>query len=120
MTIQQRPETAFPIISSLTLSQAYNRYLHDKIKHRSARTMLAHHTTRCVIEDVLGAPTLVTAIMREQCRDLLETLRWFLVNHRKKHGNLSIGGAAALAKQDSQIRTITRLILTPIWPDSRK
>ncbi len=44
-------------IATLTLSDSYERFLNDPTKRRSARTMLAHHTTRRVMEDVLGGST---------------------------------------------------------------
>jgi hypothetical protein len=76
-----------------TLSQVYDRYLADPTKRRSARTMLAHHTKRCVVEDVLGANTPIASITRDQCRDLLETLRW-------------LRDPAKTAKAEHSIRTI--------------
>ncbi len=90
----------------LTLSDIYDRYIKDPTRRRSARTMLAHESTRRVVEDVLGASTPIANITREQCRDLLETLRWLPVNHSKKHGKLSVRDAAALAKRDDRIKTI--------------
>ena len=95
-----------PVDPVLTLSDIYDRYIKDPTKRRSARTMLAHVSTRRVVEDVLGASTPIAEITREQCRDLLDTLRWLPVNHCKKHGKLSVREAAALAKRDDQIKTI--------------
>jgi integrase len=90
----------------LTLSDIYERYIKDPTRRRSARTMLAHESTRRVVEDVLGASTPIAGITREQCRDLLETLRWLPVNHSKKLDKLSVREAAALAKRDDRIKTI--------------
>ena len=95
--------TVDPVI---TLSDIYERYIKDPTKRRSARTMLAHESTRRVVEDVFGASMPIADITREQCRDLLEILRWLPVNHSKKHGKLSVREAAALAKRDDRIRTI--------------
>jgi hypothetical protein len=89
-----------------TLSDIYDRYIKDPTKRRSARTFLAHDTTRRVVQDVLGASIPIAEITREQCRNLLETLRWLPVNHSKKHGKLSVCEAAALAKRDNRIKTI--------------
>lgn len=75
-TIQRRSQRASEATIGLTLSQTYDRYLADPAKRRSARTMLAHHTTRRMVEGVLGANTPTEDISRELCRDLLETLRW--------------------------------------------
>jgi integrase len=99
-------ETAAATNLNLTLSDIYDRYIKDPTKRRSARTMLAHDTTRRVVQDVLGALTPISDISREQCRDLLETLRWLPVNHSKKYGKLSVRDAAALAKDDHRIKTI--------------
>ena len=95
-----------PVDPVLTLSDIYDRYIKDPTRRRSARTMLAHESTRRMVEDVLGASTPIAGITREQCRDLLETLRWLPVNHSKKLGKLSVREAAALAKQDDRIKTI--------------
>lgn len=89
-----------------TLSEVYDRYLADPTKRRSARTMLAHQTTRRVVEDVLGADTPVASITRDQCRDLLETLRWLPVNMAQKFGDVRVRDAAKAAKADLSIRTI--------------
>jgi integrase len=68
--------------------------------------MLAHQTTRRVVEDVLGADTPIASITRDQCRDLLETLRWLPVNMAKKFGDVRVRDAAKVAKDDRSIRTI--------------
>jgi len=68
--------------------------------------MLAHQTTRRVVEDVLGANTPIASITRDQCRDLLETLRWLPVNMAKKFGDVRVRDAAKAAKADRSIRTI--------------
>jgi integrase len=89
-----------------TLSTIYERFLNDPTKRRSARTMLAHHTTRRVIEDILGGETPLHEISREACRELLELVRWLPVNHSKKFGKLTVREAAAMAKADRRIKTI--------------
>lgn len=73
--IEQRPSSP-PESSSLTLGEFYERYLRDPTKRRSARTLLAHETTGRVVQNVLGSNLPLQAITREQCRDLLETLRF--------------------------------------------
>ncbi|MEE4452254.1 DUF6538 domain-containing protein [Novosphingobium resinovorum] len=63
-----KPETleeAAATNSILTLSDIYDRYIKDPTKRRSARTMLAHDTTRRVVQDVLGASTPISEISRE-------------------------------------------------------
>ncbi|WP_206366625.1 site-specific integrase, partial [Sphingobium sp. MP9-4] len=92
--------------ASPTLSAIYQRYLDDPTRRRGARTMLAHDTTRRVVEDVIGGSTPITDITRETCRDLFETLRWLPVNFSKIYGDISARDAAALGKSDPQIRTI--------------
>ena len=92
--------------SPLTLADIYDRYLKDPTKRRSDRTMLAHHTTRRIVQDVLGATTPIAEITREACRKLLEILRWLPVNYSKKYGKLTVREAADRAKGDGQIKTI--------------
>jgi len=89
-----------------TLSAIYERYLNDPTKRRSARTMLAHHTTRRVVEDVLGSLTPISEISREACRELLDMLRWLPVNFTKKFPGLSVREATERAKNDGGITTI--------------
>ena len=105
-TIRSRSERASAATGGLTLSQVYERYLQDPTKRRSERTMLAHYTTRRVVEDVLGTDKSIAAITREDCRDLLETLRWLPVNLAKKFGDIRVREAARTAKTDTSIRTI--------------
>ncbi len=105
-TIERRSVKASTKTTGVTLSQVYDRYLADPTKRRSARTMLAHQTTRRVVEDVLGADTPVASITRDQCRDLLETLRWLPVNMAKKFGDVRVRDAAKAAKADRSIRII--------------
>ena len=91
---------------ALSLSAIYQRYLDDPTRRRCARTMLAHQTTRRVVEDVVGASTPITDITRETCRDLFETLRWLPVNYSKIYGHLTAREAAAIGKSDTKVRTI--------------
>jgi len=105
-TTDARSGGASEALNGLTLSQVYERYLQDPTKRRSDRTMLAHHTTRRVVQDVLGADKPITSITREECRDLLETLRWLPVNLAKKFGDIRVREAARAAKADTSIRTI--------------
>lgn len=100
-TIVQAPVQ--PYISptpALDLATLYERFLSDPTKRRSARTLLAHQTTCRVVKEVLGADTLVTSISRENCRELLDILRWLPVNHSKKYPKLTVRQAAARAKAD--------------------
>lgn len=93
-------------VPSPTLSMIYERFLNDPTKRRSARTMLAHHTTRRVVEDVLGSSTPISQISREACRELLDILRWMPVNAAKKYPRLTVRNVAELAKRDRRIKTI--------------
>ncbi len=106
MTMTQRSAEARTSTTGPTLLEVYERYLQDPTKRRSDRTMLAHHTTRRVVEDYLGADKPIADIAREDCRDLLETLRWLPVNLTKKFGTMSVREAARAAKADERIRTI--------------
>ena len=106
-TVAQRFELASSLVSSLTLSEVYERYLQDPTKSRSDRTMMAHRTTRRVVEDVIGSEKPIANITRENCRELLETLRWLPVNLVKKFGNIRVREAARAAKSDGSVRTIS-------------
>ncbi|KEO87797.1 hypothetical protein EH31_06475 [Erythrobacter longus] len=90
----------------MTLSEVYERFLSDPARSISDRSMLAHHTTRRVVEDVLGASTPITSIEREDCRDLLDTLRWMPRNLAKKFSGINVRDAANSARNNSEIRTI--------------
>jgi len=105
-TMPPRSVSAFPLTSGPALSEVYERFLQDPTKRRSDRTMLAHHTTRRVIEDVLGAEKPIGEITREDCRDLFETLRWLPVNLAKKFGPMPVRDAARAAREDENIQTI--------------
>ena len=89
-----------------TLSAIYQRYLDDPTRRRCGRTLLAHQTTRRVVEDIIGGSTPITEITRETCRDLFEILRWLPVNYSKIYSDLSAREAAAIGKSDLKIRTI--------------
>lgn len=73
--------------------------------------MLAHHTTRRVVEDVIGSDKLITSLTREDYCELLETLRWFPVNVTKNFGDIRVRDAAKAAKSDASIRTINATML---------
>jgi integrase len=68
--------------------------------------MLAHYSTRRVVENVLGPFTPISQISREACRELLDILRWIPVNVAKKFPRLTVREAAERAKQDRRITTI--------------
>jgi integrase len=89
-----------------TLSTIYQRYLADPTRRRCARTMLAHETTRRVVENIIGGSTPIAGITRETCRELFEVLRWLPVNYSKIYGDLSAREAAVLGKSNPQVRTI--------------
>ena len=105
-SIERRSEKASTKTMGVTLSQVYDRYLADPTKRRSARTMLAHQTTRRVVEDALGADTPIASISRDQCRDLLALFQWLPANANKKFGGIGVSDAAKAAQADRSIRTI--------------
>lgn len=75
--------------------------------------MLAHQTTRRVVEDVLGADTPIAYITRDQCRDLLETLRWLPVNMAKKFGDARVREAAKAARAGCEAQSTTFPVKVP-------
>jgi len=89
-----------------TLGEVYECFLNDPTRTLSDRTKLAHHTTRRVVEDVLGSERPIANITREDCRDLLETLRWMPVNLAKKFSDMRVRDAARAAQSDPNIKTI--------------
>uniref|UniRef100_UPI001B7FD1AE site-specific integrase n=1 Tax=Novosphingobium acidiphilum TaxID=505248 RepID=UPI001B7FD1AE len=89
-----------------TLGDVYDLYLQDPTKKRSKRTMLAHYTTRKIVEDVMGRDTLITEITRENCREFLDILRWLPVNFSKTYRDMAVREVVELAKKDRKIRTI--------------
>jgi hypothetical protein len=89
-----------------TLNQVYDLYLADPTKKRSKRTMLAHHTTRKIVEEVIGKDVPIADITRKNCREFLDILRWLPVNFSKTYGDASVRNVVELAKKDGNIRTI--------------
>ena len=96
-----------PVVKSIKkLTEIYDLYLADPTKKRSKRTMLAHHTTRKVVEDVIGKDVPIADITRENCRELLDILRWLPVNFSKTYGDSPVRKVVELAKKDRKIQTI--------------
>ena len=96
-----------PVVKSIKkLTEIYDLYLADPTKKRSKRTMLAHHTTRKVVEDVIGKDVPIADITRENCRELLDILRWLPVNFSKIYGDSPVRKVVELAKKDRKIQTI--------------
>ena len=89
-----------------TLGEVYDLYLQDPTKKRSKRTMLAHYTTRKIVEEVIGRDVSITDITRENCRELLDILRWLPVNFSKTFKDKKVRDVVELAKKDRKIRTI--------------
>lgn len=89
-----------------TLSAVYQRYFDDPTRRMRARTMLAHQTTRRVVEDVIGGSNPITDVTRETCRDLFGTLRWLPVNYSKIYGDLTACEVAALGKSGTTAKTL--------------
>ncbi|KPF85681.1 hypothetical protein IP81_19460 [Novosphingobium sp. AAP83] len=89
-----------------TLTQIYDLYLADPTKKRSNRTILAHQTTRKIVEEVIGKDVSIADITRENCREFLDVLRWLPVNFSKTYGDASVRYIVEMAKKDRRIRTI--------------
>ncbi|GAA5045482.1 hypothetical protein GCM10023208_00010 [Erythrobacter westpacificensis] len=61
--------------NSLTIYDAWNRYLSDPGSARTRKTMLAYETVRNLVVAVLGKDKLVTDIARQDCRRVMEVLQ---------------------------------------------
>ena len=69
---------------SITLAEAWDRYLADPSSTRTRKTTLAYETVRNVVVSVLGPETLVADVGRQDCRRVLDTLRYLPPNYGKK------------------------------------
>ncbi len=76
-------------IASLTLREAYARYIDDPTRCWSASTREAYETTRKLALSVIGEDVPVGSISRAHCRDLLNVLRFLPRNASKRFPRLS-------------------------------
>lgn len=92
--------------SSLTLRDAYQRYLDDPTHAWTPSTQQAYATTRAVVIAAIGAHKAIADLSRLDVRELVEVLRFLPRNLAKLFPRLTLREAALRARSDD---TITRI-----------
>jgi integrase len=80
--------------SSLTLGQAYERYISDPTQSWSARTRKAYDTTRRLAVSVIGGDVPISGVSRAQVRDFIEVLRFLPRNASKRFPGVTARAAS--------------------------
>jgi integrase len=73
----------------LTLAQACENYLTDPTISRTQKSDIVYRSTFVTIADILGPETLLSAVSRDACRDVLSVLQRLPPNARKRWPGLS-------------------------------
>ena len=102
-------ETILPTVSAKagrTLREVFKLHQSDPSKVRTPKTALAYENTFEVIGAVIDLDAPICDISRDDCRRLLETLRWVPSNPTKRYPKLSIVQAAEMAKRKKLTTTL--------------
>ncbi len=92
---------------TLTLGEAYDRYLSDPTHTWSARTREAYETSRRLAVSVIGAEIPMADISRVHCREYLEVLRYMPRNAAKLFPNLTAREASEKARLNPDIKVMS-------------
>jgi len=102
-------ETILPAVlakTARTLREVFELHQSDPSKVRTPKTILAYENTFEVIGAVIDLDTAICEISRDDCRCLLETLRWVPSNSTKRYPKLNIVQAAEMAKRKKLASTL--------------
>jgi len=102
-------ETILPTVlakTGRTLREVFELHQSDPSKVRTPKTVLAYENTFEVIGAVIDLNTPICDISRDDCRRLLETLRWVPSNSTKRYPKLNIVQAAEMAKRKKLTSTL--------------
>ena len=92
---------------SLTLAEAYRRYIDDPTRAWTANTREAYETSRRLAIAVIGEAVPIASISRTHCRDFLDVLRFLPANASKLFPKLSPREAADRARLRGNIKVIS-------------
>lgn len=95
-----------PTKAGKTLREVFELHQSDPSKVRTPKTALAYANTFEVIGAVIDLDTPICHISRDDCRRLLETLRWVPSNTSKRYPKLNIVQAAEMAKRKKLTSTL--------------
>jgi integrase len=95
-----------PTKAGKTLREVFKLHQSDPSKVRTPKTALAYKNTFEVIGAVIDLDTPIPDISRDDCRRLLETLRWVPSNSTKRYPKLNIVQAAEMAKRKKLSSTL--------------
>jgi len=102
-------ETILPPVlanAGKTLREVFELHQSDPSKVRTLKTALAYANTFEVIGSVIDLDTPICNISRDDCRRLLDTLRWVPSNSTKRYPKLNIVQAAEMAKRKKLTSTL--------------
>lgn len=95
-----------PTKAGKTLREVFELHQSDPSKVRTPKTALAYANTFEVIGAVIDLDAPICDISRDDCRRLLETLRWVPSNPTKRYPKLNIVQAAEMAKRKKLTSTL--------------
>ncbi|WP_304271303.1 site-specific integrase [Brevundimonas naejangsanensis] len=102
-------ETILPTVlakTGRTLRDVFKLHQSDPSKMRTRKTILAYENTFEVIGAVIDLDMPICDISRDDCRRLLEILRWVPSNPSKRYPKLNIVQAAEMAKRKKLTSTL--------------
>jgi integrase len=88
-TARQAVTRAPPAEPVRTIQQVHDAYMADPGVIRSGKTVLAYTTVFNLLIEIIGQETPISAITRETCREVMDTLRCLPPNSTKRFPNLT-------------------------------
>lgn len=83
------PMQCRPCPPTKTIQAVYDAYMADPGRVRSGKSVLAYDTVFGLLIEIIGKETPISAITRETCREVMDTLRWLSPNSTKRRLNLT-------------------------------
>ncbi len=84
---------------SITLSELYRRYMDDPARQRSKKTVMTYESVFKVLVEVLGSEKDIGEINRDDCRYVLDVIRYLPANAKKKFRKKTLVQISELARK---------------------
>lgn len=84
---------------SITLSELYRRYMDDPARQRSKKTIMTYESVFKVLVEVLGSEKDIGEISRDDCRYVLDVIRYLPANAKKKFPKKTLVQISEIARK---------------------
>ena len=83
---------------SITIKELYERYMTDPALIRSPKTILTYESVYRALVEMFGEDRLINDISRDDCRAVLEIIRYLPANAKKKYPKKSLMDISSMAR----------------------